>query len=873
MSLSSADIAALSRLLDTGLALPRSDLDAWLSGLPPEHQVLVPQLRRMLVEDLARASHPNLTFPELGAGALPDPADALAGESVGPYRLLEHIGRGGMGSVWAATRADGIFEREVALKLPRLSKSPRLAERMARERQIGALLEHPHIARLYDAGIDLGGRPYLVMERVHGTDLISHAARYALGTVDRLRLMLQVCEAVLHAHRLLVVHRDIKPSNLMVDARGDIKLLDFGIAKLLDGESGQPTPVDTPFDEGRRTHTPRYAAPEQLQGAPVTTAMDIYSLGVVLHELLTGSLPSSAGPVRQRGPVALGPDLCQVLDRALQADPTQRYSSAKHLAEDLQRVIEQRPVQAGPASPAHRARLFVARHRAGVAVTLLAACVVATGSALLVRMQSREAVQAERALQARQYLLDLMEDAEPAAGQAAGPAVTSLQMLNSGLERARHSFAGQPAMRGNVLVQLGHMFQVLDQPEQALAVLREAHALLVKAVPADDPMLHFAEAYLAIAFADRDEADAPQQAMTWANAALAGCGADTVLCAKVRAYGHDVLRNLANARGDLEQAVLQARLAVQAYQRGFGNDHPETALAWRSYAVIQRNQGALRDAAESIAQARRIATRAPLRLADALDVRMKEALLQIDLGAYAPARSTLEAMLAENSAAATKVEQRCLLSQVLLAQGLLPAADSAATIAAGAAQDARREWDLALAVQTRAVARSALGQHAAAQQDIADALAVLQRLGLPAESVPIQRAQRFAAEIALRAGQLDVAEAIARPLLQLAGINRAQRLALHGVLARQRGDATGAAALHAEADALFAAELPPDHPLRLRNALDLTVAQWLAGGAGDRSALAAARANYAQIWPAGSAWKQLPDAQAGAPAVWQRMVL
>ncbi|MGM9479968.1 protein kinase domain-containing protein [Roseateles sp. NT4] len=867
MSLSADDIAALSRLLDIGQALPASELEAWLNSLPAEQQALVPHLRRMLAPDAAHDSQLISTLPPLGDTALPEPAEAAAGALIGPYRLLAEIGRGGMGSVWRAARVDGIFEREVAVKLPRLSKGPRLAERMARERQIGASLEHPHIARLYDAGIDAGGRPYLVMELVQGVDLISYANHQALTAPARLRLMLQVCAAVAHAHRLLVVHRDIKPSNLLVDARGEVKLLDFGIAKLLDGAMGQPTA--TVSDESGRTHTPRYAAPEQLQGAPVTTAMDIHSLGVVLHELLTGRLPSAADPA---DPDEMGPDLALVVARASHADPAQRYSSAERLADDLQRMLERRPVLAGPTSLAHRVGLFAARHRAGLAAILVFIGMVATGGALLMHQHAQETLQAQRAQQARNFLLDLMEDAEPAAGQASGP-VTGLQMLNSALDRARRGFDGQPALRGNVLVQLGHMFKVLDQPDQSLAVLREAHQLLAQSVDIDDPTLHVAEAQLAIAFSEHDEPDAPRQARSWANTALEGCGADTALCAKARAYAHDVLRNLANASGDTTQALLHARLAVQAYQRGFGSEHSETALAWRNQAIIQRNQGALRDAADSITNASRIAASAPLRANDLLDLRMKQALLQTDLGAYAPARAALEALLAEHPPTPARVEQSRMLAQVLLAQGLLPAAEAAADAAARDAQGAQLEWDRVMAVQTRAIARSALGRHADAQRDIAAALTGLQQLGLPAESVPQQRARRFAAEIALRAGQFDAAAAMAKPLLPLAGIHRAQVLVLQGVLARQSGDAGGAVALHTQAAALLAAELPRDHPLRLRTALELALAQWLAGGAGDRSALSAARADYVRAWPQGSAWKDVPDAQTATSAAWQRVVL
>jgi tRNA A-37 threonylcarbamoyl transferase component Bud32 len=872
MTLTVADIAELSRLLDLGLALAPGERQAWLRGLADAQPTLVVHLRHMFDDDAARAGGLLSEFPRLGDAVDADPSDPSPGDLVGAYRLVEEIGRGGMGSVWRADRVDGIFEREVALKLPRLAKGPRLAERMARERQIGALLEHPNIARLYDAGVDAAGRPYLVMERIRGVDVVTHAARRALDTAARLRLVLQACEAIAHAHRRLVVHRDIKPSNLLVDERGELKLLDFGIARLIDAEAEADGSVTVP-DSSLQTHTPRYAAPEQRGGsAPISTAMDIYSLGVVTHELLTGGRPGTADPVSPEDAAALGPDLARVLRCALSATPAGRYGSVELLADDLRRVLARRPVRAGTTSTPHRVRLFFARHRAALTASFAAICLAAGAGLLLAREHAREAAQAQRALQASRFVLDLLEDAEPATAPGSGP-VTSLQMLDSALERARHGFAGQPALRANVLVELGHMFQVLGQPEHAFAVLRDAEATLVGAVPADDPLLHLARAYLAIAFLDRDDDDAPRQAGERARTVLAGCRGDARLCAKADAYAHDVLRNLANAHGDLPEALRQARASVADYRRGFGDAHAETALAWRSLAIIQRNQGDLRDAALSIEAARRIAESAPLRAADALDLRMKQALLELDLGDLARARAELEALVAAPAPAPARVEQRRLLSQVLLAQGLLPAAEATADAALGAARDARRPWDVALALQTRALARGALGRTQEAQRDIAATADALRELGLPEASVPRQRVQWFAAEIALRGGQLEAATAIAGPLVPLAGVNRAQWLVLRGVIARQRGDARGAVALHAEAAALLAADLPPAHPLRLRNALDLAIARWLALGAGDRAALAMARDDYVRGWPPGSAWKDVPDARSASAVDWQRVVL
>ena len=216
------------------------------------------------------------------------PRGAAAGDRVGPYRLRALLGRGGMGEVWEAERADGQFEQIVALKLlKRGMDSEEVLRRFLRERQILARLEHPHIARLLDGGLAADGRPYLVLEKVDGETIVEWCRRRGVDLATRVRLVIAVADAVDLAHRNLVVHRDLKPSNLLVDASGTVKLLDFGIAKILasDGESGDSTRLED------RALTPAYAAPEQILGRPATTSTDVYSLGVVLYELLTGRLP------------------------------------------------------------------------------------------------------------------------------------------------------------------------------------------------------------------------------------------------------------------------------------------------------------------------------------------------------------------------------------------------------------------------------------------------------------------------------------------------------------------------------------------------------------------------------------------------------
>ncbi|MFY7901455.1 MAG: serine/threonine-protein kinase, partial [Rubrivivax sp.] len=294
-----ADWPRLNALLDEALSLPAPERAAWLRVLPAEHMALKDTLARLLDVRAGIETGDFLgTLPRLdGAagegGEVADPGAAKAGDEVGPYRLVRELGEGGMGSVWLAERADGQLKRQVALKLPRLTWARGLAERMARERDILATLEHPHIARLYDAGVDRLGRPWLALEYVRGRPIDEHARERALDTSARVRLLLQVCEAVAYAHGRLVIHRDLKPSNILVSDEGVVKLLDFGIAKLALADG--PAPPTALTERVGRAMTLDYASPEQLRGEALTTSSDVYSLGVVAYELLAGVRP---GPVR-----------------------------------------------------------------------------------------------------------------------------------------------------------------------------------------------------------------------------------------------------------------------------------------------------------------------------------------------------------------------------------------------------------------------------------------------------------------------------------------------------------------------------------------------------------------------------------------------
>lgn len=364
MTLQPQDLATISRLLDTALALPRSRRAAWLAALAPEHAALVPHLEKMLAEGAARGVL-STHLPALDDAACGD--DALhAGLVIGPYRLVHELGRGGMGCVWLADRIDAGLNRRVALKLPRLSWVAGMARRMARERDIGARLEHAHIARLYDAGVDARGWPYLAFEYIDGQPIDHWCAAQALSVRERVGLIIQVADAVAFAHARQVIHRDLKPANVLVTADANAHLLDFGIAKLLDDELRDAAPTRT---QGRAM-TLQYAAPEQILGHDATTASDVYSLGALAYELLAGVKPfvpdrdtaaaleeailrGHAPPASSRAAPEDAPslwgDLDSIIETAMRLEPGARYASADVLVADLRRHLDgDRVAGAGP---------------------------------------------------------------------------------------------------------------------------------------------------------------------------------------------------------------------------------------------------------------------------------------------------------------------------------------------------------------------------------------------------------------------------------------------------------------------------------------------------------------------------------------------
>jgi serine/threonine protein kinase/tetratricopeptide (TPR) repeat protein len=384
MALTAADLTRMSRLLDEALPLDATGRLVWLAALAPEHNDLAAALRNALLTEAGEIrQQASLTgLPDLGpsiAAALPEQGGLALGSMVGAYRVIRPLGAGGMAEVWLAERADGSFKREVALKLPKPSWSRQdLAQRFTRERDILAGLEHAHIARLYDGGMTSQGLPFLAMEYVPGETLTDWCDQQKLGLRERLTLFLQVLDSVQYAHDRDVIHRDLKPSNILVNAAGQVKLLDFGIAKLMTDGAAHETELT---HVGGRALSPQYASPEQIQGTALSPSSDVYSLGVVLHELLTGTLPyqmtrasraaleeailsveptrpsdadinPTTAAARNAAPKeivsALKGDLDTILLKSLRKAPAERYSSVRALADDIERHLRGQAVEAQP---------------------------------------------------------------------------------------------------------------------------------------------------------------------------------------------------------------------------------------------------------------------------------------------------------------------------------------------------------------------------------------------------------------------------------------------------------------------------------------------------------------------------------------------
>jgi serine/threonine-protein kinase len=519
MTIGPAALRRLSTLLDEAFELGDAERDAWLAGLSGADAALGPTLRELLARH-ASAETADVLGRVRGLTGLGGPGNAgsaRAGDAVGPYRLLRSLGHGGMGEVWQAERADGALKRKVALKLPHVTWVPGLAERFSREREILSGLEHPNIARLYDAGVDPQGRPYMALEYVEGRPIDEFCTQQTLSVEARVKLLLQVADAVAFAHGRLVVHRDLKPGNILVTADGQVRLLDFGIAKLMEGDRTRETELT---QVAGRALTLDYASPEQIRGEPIGTASDVYSLAVVAFQLLAGARPyrlkrESAAQLEEAiasvdaplaSEVAADPalkrrlkgDLDAILNKALKKNPAERYATVDAFAQDLRRHLAGHAVAARPDTLAYRLLRFARHYRlplaaggTAVAVFVLAlgfgatavvigALLAGLGAALWQARRAREQariarVESRTAEAVKGFLLDIFQanshdQKDPLKAQR----TTARELLDIGVAKVSTALHDEPEARISVLATLSKMYYEIGLRTDAARLMRDA---------------------------------------------------------------------------------------------------------------------------------------------------------------------------------------------------------------------------------------------------------------------------------------------------------------------------------------------------------------------------------------------------------------
>lgn len=625
-NLNASDKAELSRLLDEALELPPTQREQWLAALAPEFAALKPHLQSILsrAEALASATFmaelPSFSIP---SDSVEDPSQQ-PGRVVGPYRLERELGTGGMGSVWLATRSDGLINRPVALKLPHsVWRRADLPERLAREREILSTLTHPHIARLYDAGIAADGQPYLALELVEGMPIDNYCTERDIGIRGRLQLIVQVARAVAYAHGKLIVHRDLKPANILVTEAGEVRLLDFGIAKLLGPDSATQAQLT---EMSGHALTPDYASPEQIRGELLTVGSDVYSLGVLLFELLTGARPyrlkrASRGAledailqVEPKRPSEVAPvpwrkrlrgDLDTIALKALKKDSRERYATADAFADDIERHLASQPVQARPDSTAYRFGRFVVRNKIPVAAASVAVVALVTGAGLVLWQSQLVRAEQRRAEQARDFIADVFRQADPAS--STGRVYSAADLLRQAERRLQQTPDEDPRLHLELLDIIGESMFGLQQHDDSVRVLQQALELQQAQGVKDDALsarLHLGLSRGYELLGRMQEAKAEIERALQILTANRNTQSTLFAQAKVQQAAMGiVLADYAVA----EQAALDAIAAAKSVQ---GEDSPEVATALQQlshvFTLTQRRQEAVLPARQAFELLRKL---------------------------------------------------------------------------------------------------------------------------------------------------------------------------------------------------------------------------------------------------------------------------
>ena len=522
-------------------------------------------------------------------------ADPNLGRRIGPYRVDRLLARGGMGVVYLAFREDD-YEQQVALKLiPRDRLSVRGLERFYEERQILARLQHPHVARLLDGGTTEEALPYLVMEYVEGRRIDDYCEENGLGLRQRLELFCTLCDAVQFAHRNLIVHRDLKPDNVLVTEDGVVKLLDFGIAKLLDDEAGSPVP-------SKGLMTPAYASPEQHQGLAVTTASDVYSLGILLCKMLTGRAEATAPSTLTTDRTLhrrLAGDVDAIALKALRLDPEERYASAVLLAADVRRYLDHLPTEAYTGGFVYRARKLVRRHKLGVTLALTVLGFSAASTVLwrrAVHEKDRAEMSQLRAEQVSTFLEEIFKTADPNTARGDPPKVR--EILDQGRQRLLGGELDEaPEVRAELLGTLGSIYNDLGFLADARALKEEALRVRREADPSDRPELAVELNNLGRIFYDEGDFGAAQTSFRDAIAVWRRLESPDVV------FGLRNLAAVAMAEKRYVEALARHQEVLDIQRRRLGDDDPEMASTLYSLGSLYRRQGELGEAESLMRQA------------------------------------------------------------------------------------------------------------------------------------------------------------------------------------------------------------------------------------------------------------------------------
>jgi TolA-binding protein len=633
----------------------RQDVESLLASVDQTHGFIAGPLQAV-AQQVARGPGAKMEDP--------DAKDANIGLRIGPYRVLKTLGEGGMGKVYLAVRADQEYVRGVAIKVmhSNLGSNPVMLGRFRTERQILANLDHPNIARLLDGGVTEQDEPYLVMEYINGTPIDRYCWSQSLPIEKRLRMFIAVCSAVEYAHHNLVVHRDIKPANILVGADGVPKLLDFGIAKMLDPELGDVSLTRT----AERLMTPEYASPEQIRGEAVTTATDVYGLGILLYELLAGMRPFRAdgknqfevarmiceeeppppSATRARNQDAapldsrrLKGDLDRIVLMAIRKEPARRYASAGQLAAEVQAYLEGYPVRARTDAWGYRSGKFIRRHKLGVAFAALAALALIGVSIALAVLAQRATRQQTVARREAEFLASMFQAATP--DVARGRTITARDLLDQGAQRLDRDLAAEPEARASMLDNIAQAYRNLGLADRALPIAENAFQLNVQTHGANSPEAASSLELLSTLYRDQGQYGKAEpffrQLVAMRRKSLSP--GDAKLARALAALGECLY---------LENKDAEAEPTLREALKIYGSNGPDFGAEARNYlALLVERKGRYPEAADLLREATEIdrRTKGP-DSPDYLTSLSNYASDRIDFGDYAAAESKLREALA-----------------------------------------------------------------------------------------------------------------------------------------------------------------------------------------------------------------------------------